>query len=191
MEIRQTFLAPAIEMVGILTNESIPGPAKLERLTDKLVEIIESADDLVALAPGIGVALKIIVDNPFADKWERDNLAKPGAEAIYQFYKGATQGLDSLDPRARAVVLPVQALISDLFTRSDLSGEQKRETLAAEWNRILDAAVSGALDLVGGFKPLVQALLTIGPVQEARRAATQFLAELSYQVYVTLFGKPA
>jgi len=69
-------------------DKQLPAAEKLEILTDAVMEAIEAADDAVLLLPaGFAIVAKLLVDNPAIDGYQRDLLAKPLAEAVYQLWK--------------------------------------------------------------------------------------------------------
>lgn len=85
----KNLLIATLALVHELSGTDMTGPEKLEKLTDKVAEVIETVDDLVALLPGgFGVIAKLVVDNPGADGMEKLYLAKPIAEMIYQVWRG-------------------------------------------------------------------------------------------------------
>lgn len=75
-----------------LASLDMPKAEKLEKLTDLNAAVIEEVDDLVLFLPmGFGPLAKGIVDNPGVDAWQREQIAKPLAEAEYQAYDALVQ----------------------------------------------------------------------------------------------------
>lgn len=191
IDIQKGILQPAIEFIGVLNDQSTPGPEKLEKLTDKVDALIEGVDDIVELAPGIGPILKWVVDNPISDGWEREYMAKPAAEVSYQFWKSLEQGVDSLQDWAKQIVIPVRSLIAELSSNQVLSGAQKRAALTQRWVAVLDGITGAALPLTGGLRPLIELWLATQTAADLKRVITEFLAEISYQIFVFFFGTGA
>lgn len=189
INLQKGVLQPAIEIIGILNNESIDGSAKLELLATKNDAIIEEIDNLTQLAPGIGDILSWVADNEFSDAWEYDNLAKPAAELEYQFWKGVTQGIDTLQDWAKQIIVPTRNLIAELTTDTGLSGDEKRAKLSTLIIGIVDSMASVAVDVIGGFGSIVELWLSTSTAVELKNKLAGFLAEVLYQVYIFFFGK--
>jgi hypothetical protein len=106
--------AQGMLLAHVLTSSEKTKEEKLEVLTDLNVEVIEIADDIVQVLPfGFGPLAKQLVDNPPADAWEREMLAKPLAELEYQAY-------DTLVKTCQSVGASLEAEIKALADRFGL-----------------------------------------------------------------------
>lgn len=88
------------EMLDVVTeladlNQELSGKQKLERLTDEVAQALEKVDDLVSfLPPGIATLARFLIDSDQINQWQRDALAKPIAEMLYQMWVRVVDALD-------------------------------------------------------------------------------------------------
>jgi len=85
----QKILSELFDIVEELADDTTMTPdEKLDNLTDAVAEFVEAADDAVLLLPpGFALVAQLIVDNPAINQFQRDLLARPLAEAVYQIWK--------------------------------------------------------------------------------------------------------
>lgn len=84
-----------IAFAGELAELDEAPEQKLEDLTQRAIELIETTDDTLVslLPPGLRDLAKLLVDNPVVDAPERE-VAKALAEAAYQAWKVIRDYLD-------------------------------------------------------------------------------------------------
>jgi hypothetical protein len=93
-----------LALVNELSKTDLPSTAKLERVTDLVADFLETADDVVELLPwGFSWLAKLVVDNPSVDALQRQHLAAPIAELLYQTWKGITASGGSLEKFVEAL----------------------------------------------------------------------------------------
>ena len=89
------FTDEMLDVVQELAELDAPSEAKLERLTAEVAQALEQVDDLVAFLPlGVQSLAKLVLDNPAVDSWQREYLAKPIAEMLYQIWRRVRDALD-------------------------------------------------------------------------------------------------
>lgn len=90
------FVDEMLDVVQELSELQIGGDKKLERLTDEVAQALEKIDDLSTFLPaGIAPLAKLVLDNDAVNKWQREALAKPIAEMLYQIWAWVVTALDT------------------------------------------------------------------------------------------------
>jgi hypothetical protein len=91
------FVDQMLDVVSELSDlrQDLTGKEKLERLTNEVAEALEKVDDLVSfLPPGVATLAKFLIDSDQINQWQRDALAKPIAEMLYQMWVRVVDVLD-------------------------------------------------------------------------------------------------
>jgi hypothetical protein len=84
----QKLLVDGLKLVHELSSQPIPGENKLAKLENLCVEILKTVDDVVKFLPlGFGIIAGLVVDNPISDGLQREHIARPLAELVYQIWK--------------------------------------------------------------------------------------------------------
>ncbi|NJK44621.1 MAG: hypothetical protein HC933_10345 [Pleurocapsa sp. SU_196_0] len=180
-------ISAALVFTATLTNATLTGPQKLERLTDNCAEVIEIADDAVTLLPGvIGTVAKLAVDNPPVDNWQRELIAKPVAEATYQVWLVVNGAVENLSEFAKRLAKPALELINTLASDDTLTNDERRERLHALVREIM-LGLLGVTDLLpAGFRNLLELLKGLPFVTDAIDTGAGFIAEILYQIWKAL-----
>jgi hypothetical protein len=180
-------LSAALIFTATLTNASLTGPQKLERLTDNAAAVIEVADDAVILLPGaIGSVAKLAIDNPPVDNWQRELIAKPIAEATYQVWLVVNGAVENLSEFAKGIAKPALELINALATDETLTNDERRERLHALVLELMLAGLAITNLLPAGFRNLIDLLKNLPFVTDAIDTGAAFIAEILYQIWKAL-----
>lgn len=91
------FVDEMLDVVSELADlrGDLTGEQKLERLTNEVHQALEKVDDLVVfLPPGVATLAKFLIDSDQINQWQRDALARPIAEMLYQMWVRVVDALD-------------------------------------------------------------------------------------------------
>ncbi|MGL6350103.1 MAG: hypothetical protein ACRC2U_09740, partial [Aeromonas sp.] len=132
------------------------------------------------LPPVVRDLAKIAVDNPLVDGWQRNLIAKPIAEIVYQLYTSADSLLAGASEFAQRVIVPGRALIAELSTNAG-AGESKHLALRSQVKALLlgTAGLLEALPL--GLGQWMKLLISSGVVNDAVDWLAGFISEILYQ----------
>lgn len=187
MDFVQNIVAPAWEIIPILDDKTLTNDVKLEQLTNVISKPIEAIDDLGAeFAPlGLRPLVRLIVDNPISDNLQRNFLARPIAEVIFQAWTVGNRALDGLSEFAQRIAIPGRELIAEL-ARTGLHGTAKHSSLKAKTFDVLKGVVSLTDFLPAGLREFLGALRSSELVTNALDLLAGVIAEVLYRVYVFL-----
>lgn len=187
MDFATQVIKPAWSIIPILEREDIPNAQKLELLTDKIDQPIEALDDLLPeVAPfGFRPLVKLLVDNPLVDGWQRTFIAKPTAEIALQVWTAGERALEGMSEFAKRVVTPLRALIRELAS-VELTGAQKHARVKSLVRAVLDGVASLTDFLPAGLRDFLGVLRSSQFAADALDLLSGVIAEVVYQVWAFL-----